>query len=239
MCIRDSWGLRAGVVVVLVAVAAFLPGARHLLYAWPPRDWRVVVCDVGQGDALVVRSGPGAAVVVDVGPDGPDAAACLDRLGITRIDLLVLTHHHADHVDGLDEVLGGREVLQALVSPLAEPVDQAWHTRAALEAAGVPIVVGAAQGLGSAGRAGEVTWTVLSPASAGSVTRSTEPTGSQINDSSLVVLLQAPDLTVLALGDAGPVVQERLAALLVRAPPAWAADVVKVAHHGSASPRVS
>ena len=227
------WGLRAGVVVVLVAVATFLPGAHHLLHAWPPRDWRVVACDVGQGDALVVRSGPGAAVVVDVGPDGPDAAACLDRLGITRIDLLVLTHHHADHVGGLDEVLGGREVVQALVSPLAEPADQAWYTRSALEAAGVPIVVGAAQGLGSAGRAGEVTWTVLSPASVGSVTRSTEPTGSQINDSSLVVLLQAPDLTVLTLGDAEPVVQERLAALLVRAPPAWAADVVKVAHHGS------
>ena len=45
---------------------------------WPPRDWRLVACDVGQGDGLVVRAAAQAAVVVDAGPD-PVRDAALPR----------------------------------------------------------------------------------------------------------------------------------------------------------------
>jgi competence protein ComEC len=225
------WGLRAAVVVAAVALAANLtPGMGTLLRAWPPSQWRVVMCDVGQGDALVVRSGDGAGVVVDVGPAGGAADACLDELGVTRIDLLVLTHHHEDHVGGLQEVLRDRSVVQALVSPLAEPADQAEATFAALDGAGVAFRTADGLGSGRSGTAGDVAWTVLGPGRVGLA----DP--AQANDASLVVLLRAPDLTVLALGDAGPAPQDRLASLLSRQPELLGAgvDVVKVAHHGSA-----
>jgi len=91
------------VLVVAVLVRAPVPG-------WPPAGWVLVACDVGQGDALVLRAGPGAGVVVDAGPESRLVDDCLDRLGITRVPLLVLTHPHADHVDGQAGVQSGREV---------------------------------------------------------------------------------------------------------------------------------
>ena len=81
------------VLVVAVLVRPPTPG-------WPPPGWVLVACDVGQGDALVVPAGPGSAVVVDAGPEPRLVDRCLDRLGVERVPLLVLTHPHADHVDG-------------------------------------------------------------------------------------------------------------------------------------------
>ena len=197
---------------------------------WPPPGWRTVLCDVGQGDTLVVRSGPSAAVVIDVGPDGRAADDCLDALGIDRIELLLLTHFHADHVGGLDAVLAGRQVDRAVVSPFRAPAGQVRRAEGALDAAGVPTEVGLT---GGSGQAGEVRWTVLRPdrAPGGPVQ---DATGQEINDASVVVLLEAPDLTVLALGDVEPTAQDALLVGLRQSmvgPP----DVVKVAHHGSAN----
>ena len=68
---------------------------------WPPPGWVLAACDVGQGDALVLRAGPGSAVVVDAGPD-PRLGRRLPAAARRRaVPLLVLTHFHADHVDGL------------------------------------------------------------------------------------------------------------------------------------------
>ncbi|QBR94329.1 DUF4131 domain-containing protein [Nocardioides euryhalodurans] len=92
-------------VAVLVLVRLPTPG-------WPPAGWVMVACDVGQGDALVVRAGKASGVVVDAGPDPALVDRCLDRLGIERVPLLVLTHPHADHVDGVAGVLEGREVAE-------------------------------------------------------------------------------------------------------------------------------
>src|SRR6185436_18189371 len=77
---------------------------------WPPRDWLLAMCDVGQGDAMAVRVAPGAAVVVDTGPDPRLVDRCLDDLDVDRVPLVVLTHFHADHTGGLSGVLEGREV---------------------------------------------------------------------------------------------------------------------------------
>lgn len=90
-------------VVVTVMVRPPTPG-------WPPDDWVMVACDVGQGDALVLHAGPGSAVVVDAGPDPVLVDRCLDRLDVARVPLLVLTHPHADHVDGRAGVAEGRSV---------------------------------------------------------------------------------------------------------------------------------
>lgn len=218
----------AAVLVVVVAAGPHVASAGRRI----PAEWTVVACDVGQGDALVVRSGPSSAVVVDVGPDGPDAHRCLQDLGVTRIDLLVLTHFHADHVGGLAPVLGGRHVHAVLVTPLQHPPDQARRSLQTLADARIPVhVAGAdpAPGIASAGDAGTVRWTVLSPASP--PRPGVEPGSSQVNDASVVVLLETPELTVLALGDAEVAAGDQVAD---RIGPRLDVDVVKVAHHGSA-----
>ena len=65
------------------------------------------------------------AVVVDSGPDPRAMDRCLDQLGVAAVPLLVLTHFHADHVDGLRGVWSGRTVGQVWVSPLAAPAYEA------------------------------------------------------------------------------------------------------------------
>ncbi|MEU2038048.1 ComEC/Rec2 family competence protein [Nocardia niwae] len=92
-----------GVAVVLMPVRLWHPG-------WPPGGWLLAACDVGQGDGLALSVGPGAAVVIDAGPDQRPIRTCLDRLRISRIPLLILTHPHADHIDGLAGALHGRAV---------------------------------------------------------------------------------------------------------------------------------
>ncbi|RPF20577.1 ComEC/Rec2 family competence protein [Myceligenerans xiligouense] len=231
--------LVAGIVAVSVmlgAVALIVP--RAVARSAIPHDWVVAACDVGQGDGFAVRTGPVSAVVVDVGPDGDAAGRCLDELGVTRVDLLVLSHFHADHVGGLTAVLAGRDVKSALVSPLLEPEANAARTLDELAAAGVPA---RAPVTGERGQAGSVTWDVLLAGppgpELGTMSEEGRPSGgersgAEVNDASVTLLVRAAGLDVVLLGDLEDAGQ---AALLARMRGRGIADVdvVKVAHHGS------
>ncbi|MET9214330.1 MULTISPECIES: ComEC/Rec2 family competence protein [unclassified Nocardia] len=99
-----------GIAVVLVPVRLWQPG-------WPPAGWVLAMCDVGQGDGLALSVAPGAAIVIDTGPDPRPIRRCLDRLHITHVPLLILTHPHADHIDGLAGVLRGRTIAAIATAP--------------------------------------------------------------------------------------------------------------------------
>ncbi|MFI9505091.1 ComEC/Rec2 family competence protein [Nocardia sp. NPDC052566] len=109
--------VRRVAVVVAVAVAAVLIPIRIWHPGWPPGDWVLAACAVGQGDALALSLGNGAAVVIDVGPHPRPIDTCLTRLGITTIPLLILTHPHADHIGGLPGALQNRHVSALAVAP--------------------------------------------------------------------------------------------------------------------------
>ena len=79
---------------------------RQAVRGWPPAGTVAVACDVGQGDALVLPTGPGAGVLVDAGPDVGAVDRCLDRLGVDALPLVLLSHLDADHVGGLAGALG-------------------------------------------------------------------------------------------------------------------------------------
>jgi competence protein ComEC len=60
--------------------------------------------DVGQGDAILIRSPEGKTALIDAGPSH-EIVALLRKMGVTSIDLVVVSHHHADHYGGMFEVI--------------------------------------------------------------------------------------------------------------------------------------
>jgi competence protein ComEC len=182
---------------------------------WPPDAWVLAACDVGQGDALAVRAGPGSAVVVDAGPDPAAVDRCLDRLDVDRVPLLVLTHFHADHVDGLPGVYAGRRVGEVDVTGVRDPAGRAAFVAGVAGETVTPAY-------GTTRRVGNVTLQVLGP-------RPGLPAAAGPNNASLVLLVEVRGVRMLLTGDAEPEAQ----AALARAWPGLTADVLKIPHHGS------
>ncbi|WP_060904500.1 ComEC/Rec2 family competence protein, partial [Streptomyces scabiei] len=215
--------LTGACLVAFLLVVVQPPPLTRVITGWPPPGWRLVMCDVGQGDATVLAAGEGAGVVVDVGPDPVLADRCLTALGITEIPLVVLTHFHADHVMGLPGVLRGRAVGAIAATAFEEPAEQAAFVREEAAARRIPLTRAVA---GEERRTGSLTWRVLWPPG-------DAPTPDGPNDASVTMLVRSSGLTLLLLGDLEPPGQRELA----RSPEAaalGAVDVLKVAHHGSA-----
>ncbi|MGI5370049.1 ComEC/Rec2 family competence protein [Streptomyces iakyrus] len=239
------WCGVCGVLLVLAVVQP--PPLTRVVTGWPPPGWRLVMCDVGQGDALVLAAGRGTGVVVDAGPDPRLVDHCLRSLGISRIPLVVLTHFHADHVAGLPGVLRGREVGAIETTGFEEPADQAAFVRRLAAARRIPVTRAAA---GEQRRTGELAWQVVwpppspspsplpgsvpvSPSGVGPGLLPAHPVPEGPNDASVAMLVRSGGLRLLLLGDLEPPAQRALA----RSPAAGAlagVDVLKVAHHGSA-----
>ncbi|MGW7213782.1 ComEC/Rec2 family competence protein [Streptomyces collinus] len=235
------WCGVCGVLLVLVVVQP--PPLTRVVTGWPPPGWRLVMCDVGQGDALVLAAGEGTGVVVDAGPDPQLVDHCLRSLGISRIALVVLTHFHADHVAGLPGVLRGRAVGAIETTGFEEPAAQAAFVRRLAAARRIPVTRAAA---GEQRRTGELAWQVVwpppspppdsppvSPPGVAPGLLPAHPVPEGPNDASVAMLVRSGGLRLLLLGDLEPPAQRALA----RSPAAEAlegVDVLKVAHHGSA-----
>jgi competence protein ComEC len=210
---------RAGLVVAFVGYLATLAGSQLVETVTRPTDWEFALCDIGQGDATIIRS-QGMIALDDTGRDPARMQHCLDELGITHIDLLVLTHYDLDHVGGVSAVYG--KVTRALIGPPSDPGDIRIASELRANGAEVDQV-----SRGETGMLGELRWDVLWPPPRGVVPG---------NPASVTLQLTAAGdcargcLSGILLGDLGEDSQARLLGTgQVRH-----VDVVKVAHHGSA-----
>ncbi|BFV59347.1 ComEC/Rec2 family competence protein [Kitasatospora sp. CMC57] len=213
--------------VLLLAVLRPAPVTR-IATGWPPPDWRFIMCDVDQGDMSVLPIGSPAdsAIVVDTGPDPLAADRCLRELGITTVPLVILSHYHADHVEGLPGVLRGRTVGAVQVTTLDSPPGERARVLAWSAAAHVPVLPARPDERRSAGPG--LSWQLLWP------TDPIDPTAPGANNASIALIAtvgRPPDaLRIALLGDLEPPAQAALRARLT--PPQ--VEVLKVAHHGSA-----
>ena len=158
------------------------------LLRFPGGDWQIVNCDVGQGDSMVVNLGDHRAIVIDTGPDPITEDRCLHQLGVKKIELLILTHVHADHVGGLDGAIRDRTVAAQWFGNVRA------GTRATFTSDRGPVTV-------------EVLW----PQGQWADEQISDP-----NNSSIAIILRTPDFSLFAGGDMEPLTQAQITPLVGR-----------------------
>jgi competence protein ComEC len=177
-------------------------------------DAGAVVLDVGQGDSILISGGNGRLALVDGGPDQVRLIEKMGEYGVRGLELVVLTHVHADHAAGLIGLVGRIPIgeVWAVTDHHRTPASDQLFAR--LHDAGVPI---SEPGIGQRWDLGGVTITVLGP-----LRRYAGP-----NDESIVVMVRGPARSMLLTGDVETVAQDELGPIH--------ADVLKVPHHGGAT----
>ena len=192
----------------------------HALGAGSPAAFTVTFFDVGQGDSALIRSPAGASILIDGGPDAEQVAGKLAALGVRRIDLIVATHPHADHVAGLPSVLAR--------FPVGLVVDPGCYGASPFYADFLRAVASAGVRFqhprpGGEIRVADVRLEVLGPF------HCYLGTNSDPNNDSLILRVTDGDASVLFPGDAEEPSQTDV---IDREAPQLTAVVLKVPHHG-------
>lgn len=187
---------------------------------------------VGQGESTLLTFANGERMLIDGGgalheggwdPGSRLLLPCLRRMGVKRIDYLVLSHPHPDHLQGLRAVAEAMPVGEFWETGVAGEGDDylALHEALALRrvpvrrvsAALPPVVIGGAR------------VTVLSPSSASSTAKDVP----DVNEASMVMRVDDGRFSLLFTGDIGVATES----LLLRNAAPLHATVLKVPHHGS------
>jgi competence protein ComEC len=206
-----------------IAVAAFGLAFAHR----PDGRTRISVLDVGQGDSILVEGSRGGRMLVDGGPDPDRLLIALDeRLPPwdRRIDALVLTHPHEDHVAGLAALLQRYKVGGVFEPGMRGPGPgySAWSARLAARGIGTALLA-----TGDHLTLDDSRLEVLWP-DPGAVPAEPPDTGTGINNVSIVLLGEVGERRFLLAGD----IEEGIDPILLRRG-LPAVDFLKVAHHGS------
>lgn len=191
--------------------------------------------DVGHGDALAIRTPEGAQLLVDTGGSwhgthandalaGQSVLPTLARLGFDRVDVLVISHAHPDHLGAALAVARRLPIGELWVPPCGLDHPKLQRLAALVRSAGGAVrVVARAPPFELGGARAEILWP---PEDA------TRPDGAcryGLNDASVVLRLDYAGRSILLTGD----IEAPAEAALVQAGAALAADVLKVPHHGS------
>lgn len=176
--------------------------------------------DVGQGDSFLFRFPNASTMLVDAGPkkNGKELVRKLRKLGVRRIDVLVATHPHEDHIGGMTEVIEA--------FPVGKIWDSGYNHGSATQRAMLKLVEEKKIRFGRP-RAGfiqkfdDVSVEVLAPV------KTISGTKSDANNNSIVLLVSFKKISFLMTGD----MEKPERRSIGRFPHA---TVLKLAHHGSA-----
>lgn len=182
--------------------------------------FRLVVFDVGQGDSMLIVTPQGHTILIDGGPDD----RVLRELGkvlpawLRKIDLMILTHAHDDHLFGLIEILNRYRVAKILVndSGYKSPIVIAWQNSILKQKADV---IESERGM-------------VFNFDSGCFLKILEAQKNKVadeNDYSIVSKFSCLDRDILLTGDASLKIEEAIISSGVDVE----ADILKISHHGS------
>lgn len=226
-CASREWKTPATIAAVAAAVLVWLPIGRARVEAATDGELELHMIDVGQGDAIALRTPHGHWILVDAGRAwrGGDAGRqtvvpYLGRRG-GSLDLFVLSHPHTDHVGGATTVLDALHPLTYVDAGFPGPAEA---YRASLDAAKRDHVRWLRAHPDDAMAIDGVSLEFLAPDSAWTASLD-DP-----NLASVVMLVRYGDVRLLFMGDAEQPEEEWL---LAHERDELHADVLKVGHHGS------
>lgn len=211
--------LIGGILIGLILLSASF-------FSLPDTKLHLVFCDVGQGDAIYVRTPGGEDILIDAGPNDK-VLACLGKhmpFYDRSIELVFLSHPQADHLNGLISVIERYNVDYFVSSGIGNTTEGYKKLAKLLSEKNVlqkKVFAGEKIGLDNVGL--KILWPEK-----GGVLAATSPT--DVNELSLVLKLSYGQFDALLTGDAGQDVQEQLA-LNPASRGEW--EVLKVPHHGS------
>lgn len=189
-------------------------------------DTLVYYLDVGQGDSELIRLKSGETILIDAGtPDTADSLCDrLQKLGVSKIDILIATHPHADHIGGMAKVVDRfavGEIYMPRIPDKQVPTTSTYEKLlTAIDRKGLKI---------TAGKAG---MTVLN--SGGEKLEFLAPNSSKYNDLnsySIVAMLTCGEKRFLFMGDAQTDSEKEI----LKNGSNLKCDVLKCGHHGSAT----
>ncbi|MFW0180483.1 ComEC/Rec2 family competence protein [Rothia sp. P5766] len=207
-----------------------------------PADWQWITCDVGQGDAHLIRIGNSSAILLDTGDNPQALKTCLDWAGIDELEAVVLTHEHSDHYGAYSWALASLPVKNVVVSPYfaSEKLNQLeGHVSRQLQhqPALHSLEQGSSVGFPLSNHRVQATAEVLWPPSEPQAIPGESDSSSWTNNTSLVMRWdiaplnsQEEHLTVLTTGD---LEAEAAHSIITNYGSALPSAVLKVAHHGS------
>lgn len=202
-----------------------------VIYAVSPARLKVAFIDVGQGDSALIRTYSGKTVLIDGGGssggiksqtnigDSVVIPFLLD-CGITKIDLVVATHGHSDHIEGLEPVIESFDV-RGLAIPHYDDKGEFSKILTEAKKRSIPVV---RLEKGNYIKLDDRTYMkVLNP------DRDYTMYDLSLNNTSLVIKLQYEDVSFLFTGD----IEKETEEYMVDKGADLKADILKVAHHGS------
>lgn len=180
------------------------------------RPLSVHFIDVGQADCSLIVLPDGRYMLIDAGNngDGDLISEYLNNLNITKIDYLVATHPHEDHIGSIDTVIQSFTIGKLYMPDAKSDTKTYRDVISAIEENGVELITAYA---GTTIYADEnMNITAVAPVKS----------YSDLNNSSIVIRLTYKNSSFLFTGDAEELSEKDITATV-------SADVLKVGHHGS------
>ena len=176
--------------------------------------------DVGQGDSILAES-DGHYMLIDAGENDQagTVVSYLKAEGVTKLDYVIGTHPHSDHIGGLDKVIDTFPVDKVLLPPVEHTTRTFEDVLDSIASRGLKITKPAP---GDSYDLGNASFTILSPV---------KDYGNDLNNWSVGIRLTYGDNSFVMCGDAENQAEEDI----VNSGAVLKADVLKAGHHGSST----